>query len=165
MSLALVRGIHQWLVNSPQKGPVMRKMFPFDDVIMKSTSTRPWDTTNQHSKQPWEAWLSIRHQSDTFILYRCLININPRAFDYLGYVWSILVLTHPIITWHCKKHSKSTGGTQMNWGVLCQKQVSRAGTSNYIPQILWDVITCPCPWYLLLAQHSSIVLFHNYFFP
>ena len=32
--LALVRGIHQWLVNSPQKGPVTRKMFPFDDVII-----------------------------------------------------------------------------------------------------------------------------------
>ena len=30
--------------------------------------------------------------------------------------------------------------------VLCQKQVSRAGTSNYIPQKLWDVITCPCAW-------------------
>ena len=27
------------------------------------------------------------------------------------------------------------------WGVMCQKQVSRAGTGNYIPQILWDVIT------------------------
>ena len=39
------------------------------------------------------------------------------------------------------------------WGVLCQKQVSRAGTINYIPQYLWDVITCPCAWYLLLAQH------------
>ena len=38
--------------------------------------------------------------------------------------------------------------------LLCQKQVSRVGTSNYIPQYLWDVITCPCPWYLLLAQHS-----------
>ena len=37
-------------------------------------------------------------------------------------------------------------------GLLCEKQVSRAGTSNYIPQILWEVITCPCPWYLLLAQ-------------
>ena len=36
-----------------------------------------------------------------------------------------------------------------------QQQVSRAGTSKYIPVILWDVITCPCPWYLLLAQHSS----------
>ena len=32
--LAFVRGIHQWLVNSPQKGPVTRKMFPFDYVIM-----------------------------------------------------------------------------------------------------------------------------------
>ena len=29
------------------------------------------------------------------------------------------------------------------------KQVSRAGTSNYIRQILWDVIACPWPWYLL----------------
>ena len=27
-----------------------------------------------------------------------------------------------------------------------QKQVSGAGTSNYIPQYLWDVISCPCPW-------------------
>ena len=33
-SLALVRVIHRWRVNSPQKGPVTRKMFPFDDVIM-----------------------------------------------------------------------------------------------------------------------------------
>ena len=27
-------GIHQWPVNSPHKGPVTRKMIPFDDVIM-----------------------------------------------------------------------------------------------------------------------------------
>ena len=33
-SLAFVRGIHQWPVNFPHKGPVTRKMFPFDDVIM-----------------------------------------------------------------------------------------------------------------------------------
>ena len=33
-SLAFVRGIHWWPVNSPHKGPVTRKMFPFDDVIM-----------------------------------------------------------------------------------------------------------------------------------
>ena len=36
-----------------------------------------------------------------------------------------------------------------------QKQLSRARTSNYILQILWDVITYPCPWYLRLA-HKSI---------
>ena len=34
-SLAFVRGIHRGPVNSPHKRPVMRKMFPFDDVIMK----------------------------------------------------------------------------------------------------------------------------------
>ena len=33
-SLAFVRGIYRWPVNSPHKGPVTRKMFPFDDVIM-----------------------------------------------------------------------------------------------------------------------------------
>ena len=33
-SLAFVRGIHRWPTNSPYKGPVTRKMFPFDDAIM-----------------------------------------------------------------------------------------------------------------------------------
>ena len=35
MSLAFVRGIHWWPVNSLHKGPVTRKMFPFDNIIMK----------------------------------------------------------------------------------------------------------------------------------
>ena len=34
ISLAFVRGIHQWPVNSPHKGPVMWKMYPFGDVII-----------------------------------------------------------------------------------------------------------------------------------
>ena len=37
-SLAFVRGIHRSPVNSPHKGPVTRKMFPFDDVIMCTQS-------------------------------------------------------------------------------------------------------------------------------
>ena len=54
-------------------------------------------------------------------------------------------------------------------GVLCQEQVSRAGTSNYIPQFLWGVITWPFPlqysfsccchtcvlWYWLFALNTS----------
>ena len=35
-SLAFVRGIHWGPVNYPHKWPVTWKMFPFDDVIMKS---------------------------------------------------------------------------------------------------------------------------------
>ena len=34
-SLAFVWGIHRGPVNSPHKGSVTRKMFPFDDVIMR----------------------------------------------------------------------------------------------------------------------------------
>ena len=33
-SLAFVREIHRWPVNSPRKWPVTQTMFPFDDVIM-----------------------------------------------------------------------------------------------------------------------------------
>ena len=36
--LLTFRGIYRWPVDSPHKGPVTRKMFPFDDVI---TSTEP----------------------------------------------------------------------------------------------------------------------------
>ena len=35
-SLAFVSGIHRGSVNSPHKGPVTRKMFSFDDVIMNA---------------------------------------------------------------------------------------------------------------------------------
>ena len=35
-SLVFVRGIYQWSVDSPHKGPVTQNMLPFDDVIMKS---------------------------------------------------------------------------------------------------------------------------------
>ena len=38
-SLAFLRAIHRRPVNSPHKWPVTRKMFPFDDVIMRNTET------------------------------------------------------------------------------------------------------------------------------
>ena len=33
-SLAFLKGTHWWPVDSPNKGPVTQKIFPFDDVIM-----------------------------------------------------------------------------------------------------------------------------------
>ena len=40
-SLAFLLGIHRGPVNSPHKWPVTRKMFPFDDVIMRFTDYLP----------------------------------------------------------------------------------------------------------------------------
>ena len=43
MSLVFVQGIHRKPANSPHKWPVTRKMFPFDDVIMRRRSWfMPW---------------------------------------------------------------------------------------------------------------------------
>ena len=41
-SPAFVRRIHRWPVNSPHKGPVIRKIFPFDDVMFSPNSKSYW---------------------------------------------------------------------------------------------------------------------------
>ena len=55
-SLAFVLGIHRWPVNSPHKGPVTRKMLPFDYVIMSyrifpQRIHRNTDSTVQHCER------------------------------------------------------------------------------------------------------------------
>ena len=64
-SLAFVRGIHWWPVNSPHKGPVTRKMFLFDDVIMQLFIPQHASATmqcvasraaNNRHRQMWDCW-------------------------------------------------------------------------------------------------------------
>ena len=57
-SLAFVKGIHRWPVNSPHKGPVTRKMFSFDDVIMWHNIS-PHVTTNTNTRSIYHASTSI----------------------------------------------------------------------------------------------------------
>ena len=49
-SLAFVRRIHRWPVNSPHKGPATWKLFPFDDVIMKIGRRHYWLPIHSSSK-------------------------------------------------------------------------------------------------------------------
>ena len=60
-SLAFVRGIHRCPVNSHHKGPVTRKIFPFDDVIMKIADNP------RHSEENMTNYFSIRTMT-----YSCL---------------------------------------------------------------------------------------------
>ena len=55
-SLACVRGIHRWPVNSSHKGPVTRKMFPFDDVIIYDCglSLFPADGCLENTSAEWQ---------------------------------------------------------------------------------------------------------------
>ena len=61
-------------------------------------------------------------------------------------------------TWGPSGADRTQVGPMLVPWTLSSGIISRAGTSNYIPQILWDVITCPCHWHLLRTQLSSFAL-------
>ena len=76
-SLAFVRGIHRRLVNSPHKGPVTRKMFPFDDVIMCKWNLRTlWLQMCCNDLTHWgrDKWTPFRrrHFQVHFLEWKCL---------------------------------------------------------------------------------------------
>ena len=62
-SLAFVWGIHRGPVNSPHKWPVTRKMFPFDDIIMRcagyTINSYTWFT-----QVPWPLTIYRIHFAD-----------------------------------------------------------------------------------------------------
>ena len=63
-SLDFVRGIHGWPVNSPHKGPVTRKMLPFDDVIMVSLQVATTHELKPELTLRYRAVLSLFKGSD-----------------------------------------------------------------------------------------------------
>ena len=69
-SLAFVRGIHRGPVNSPHKGPVAQKLFPFDDVIMCTMKGRVKCTLG--------LWFDI--------------NLNSRWYEALIHSYAIVVM-------------------------------------------------------------------------
>ena len=79
VSLAFVRGIHRWPVNSPHKGPVMWKMFPFDDIIMNERwhySVMPPLIGQAHTQiDRWKSYL--RSTFTVAVLYAKSCDIVP----------------------------------------------------------------------------------------
>ena len=79
-SLAFVRGIHRWPVNCPHKGPVTRKMFPFDEVIM--ITNKPVDQRDLPFGQGFlvAGWqnnnLPVGHYELVWIIIRSIIMTN-----------------------------------------------------------------------------------------
>ena len=70
-SLAFVTRIHRWPVNSPHKGPVTRKMFPFDDVIMQFIILDS-RTENHRNRCPLYSFSSIKILGSSLQNMSCL---------------------------------------------------------------------------------------------
>ena len=66
-SLAFVRGIHRWPVNSPHKGSVTQEMFPFYDVIMSWSCWFQWCTGEWRTCYPRRTRLATSWPSCTRI--------------------------------------------------------------------------------------------------
>ena len=71
-SLAFVRGIHRWPVNSPHKGPVTQKIFSFDDVILRwhsRTTTCLWIVLNKYHYEIYGRALEVHFSTWYIIIY------------------------------------------------------------------------------------------------
>ena len=110
-----------WPVNSPHKGPVTRKMFPFDDVIMETVCLIP---SSQTAKTLGSS--SVRHRSDTFVSDRCLIDGYTRVFV----IWDVMYVWFCCVLFSC--------------GYLVAILVSSCKLYIYLHRN-WDIIRCPSP--------------------
>ena len=77
-SLAFVRGIHRWPVNSPHKVPVTRKIFSFGDVIMWRANFRLRDPVTK-CKTLNLTWYRLYHL--------CLLLISVYLIHSLFALW------------------------------------------------------------------------------
>ena len=90
-SLAFVIGIRRWPVNSPHKGPVTRKMFSFDNVIMDPIHI--WSGDHINSLKP----------RDTYV---CRL-IGSALFQFMG-CRQLDAKSLPILTGFQLDHKKQT---------------------------------------------------------
>ena len=74
-SLVFKRGIHRWSVNTPHRGPVTQKMFPFDDVIMLQLQLYPHGFTQIDAVDPCKEMLALLEKKQIY---------NRIICDFLG---------------------------------------------------------------------------------
>ena len=131
-SLAFVRGIHRGLVNSLHKWPVMRKMSPFDDVIMKSSLFKIMACCLFDTNSLNQCWL-IRSRTNcselnesmlVFILNNVLNNVVCEMSTILP---SLMALVNSI-------HCCLIKGPRYYWSILWH--VMKWPRANHFPLIL-----------------------------
>ena len=94
-----VRVIHQWLVDSPHKGPVMQKPVPFLDIIMCHFLHRCWVCRQYGLPQGSLLWLWVALSSSTLPYYSAK---HQQANTSLSFPWGLSSrpLRHPAA--HCR---------------------------------------------------------------
>ena len=99
LPLAFVRGIHRWPVNSPHKGPVTQKMFPFDGVIMNCCVPK-WqpfcpggDELTVATMLASYFWGIVLRQVSMVVVWYPFTNGLGRGNYNHGFMWNVII--HP----------------------------------------------------------------------
>ena len=91
-SLVFMRGIHRRQLNSPHKGPVTRRLFPFDDVIMAFPFGALLLTLIP-------TWISTHKLGKVYEFYNLLINIKSIN----TFWWNKTIIWYKLMTYP-RKH-------------------------------------------------------------
>ena len=120
-SLAFVRGIHRWPVNSSLKEPVRPKLFPFDDVIVSFRNE--FQHANGYASSVmmqghWSHCKCLRHYVyRPIIIDTQLLNLFPSAnqdiLDYINHGLTIpgqgMIYRNPGCVYYISRISWGTG--------------------------------------------------------
>ena len=142
--IGLVRGIQRWLVNSPYKEPVKRKMFSFDDIIMANSV---------HRSSKGNQWIMVRQGLTAVGKSRscCLIGSMIR----IGLWWShIISLSYPhtAFSWFHYSHVSGVSSHHKSLAsLLVVQQLVQSNSKECMGQI--TVVRQFC--YLVLLSNDS----------
>ena len=111
-----------------------------------------WENAPRHRTKPTSDRPVRLHLigccQDTATHLKFGVSVRPNNRDHLpGLLVEVTIIVSSHRYWLDKE-------AEVVRSVVSKAGTSRAGTSNYTPQYLFVIITCPCPWYMLLTQHS-----------
>ena len=119
-SLAFCTGNSLEPVNSPHKGPVTRKMFPFDDVIMIKDSREMW----------------VIYETKMYMLGRLILYHKRQSGDKMSPRWFWIMIDHLIgLSWQ-KKITSILRVCTLRYIISLYKMWSIPGRFNQLPKCI-----------------------------
>ena len=156
-SLAFVRRIHRWPVNFPHKGPVTRKLFLFDDVIMVFLAM-------QENRRPLALWRNCEELLQLLALSQCCGIIQNMIISYVSQYDGVIKWKHFPRYWpfvrgipltkasnaefwcFLKRSSKQSWGwwfettSRPTWCHFNQNSFSRTWVNSRYPCLEWPLV-------------------------
>ena len=152
-SLAFVRGMHRSPVNSPHKGPVTRKMFPCDDVMVNANTVN-WAMYSWYIVQ--DLYLHSKCTGDTAILPEASVQMQQqfwflRCTNVVDIEGNFTNYGHFQLKFQRWVVKKNTSVSSNYWAIsVYAGQFGNASTTRIIQLSAWNLVG----WYIVPWSRS-----------